>query len=376
LEWGLARSLFWVSLGFGLQRLLLNRITSSDALLSLSVTSSDPEAIPLGGAFLNKMEAIEGVEEVSPLISFSSQIVFNHLGTNVAARAIEPSYFRLAATQAKAGRLFKEGEEDRVVLSTAALQALEITDPNSIINQKITLEIFLEGEATVSAEMAEVPVTKSKAEHFLVSGVIEDEIISFAYISASQVSDLEIENYEEVKIKVADSELLDQARDKIIYSGLMVSSLSDTIEETNQVFRIIQVVLALFGAIALFVAAIGMFNTMTIALLERTREIGIMKALGATNRDVMKIFLAESMIIGFLGGASGVLIGQGGGLIVNLAINFLASRLGGQSLSIFYFPPIFIFIVIGFSTIIGFLTGLYPARHASKLSPLDALRYK
>jgi putative ABC transport system permease protein len=169
---------------------------------------------------------------------------------------------------------------------------------------------------------------------------------------------------------------MELVRDKIIAKGLLVSSLSDIIEQARKIFRIIQIVLGLFGLIALFVSAIGMFNTMTITLLERTNEIGIMRSIGVTKKDVQALFLAEAMIIGFLGGVSGVLIGLLGGELVNFIFAVLAKNFGGQVLDLFYIPNIFIVFIIIFSTLIGFFTGIYPSKRAGHLNPLEALRYK
>ena len=127
---------------------------------------------------------------------------------------------------------------------------------------------------------------------------------------------------------------------------------------------------------ALTVSAIGMFNTMTIALLERINEIGIMRSIGITRKDIKKIFLLEASIMGLFGGVSGIAIGILGGELVNIGINILAKSFGGQALDLFYSPLWFIFTVTLFSSIVGFLTGIYPSMKASKLNPLDALRYK
>lgn len=138
----------------------------------------------------------------------------------------------------------------------------------------------------------------------------------------------------------------------------------------------INIILLVFGAVALFVSAIGMFNTMTIALLERAQEIGIMKALGASRQDIRKLFLAESIIIGFLGGMFGIIIGYIGIHAVNTGVNALAKSMGGQMFDLFYIPASFIIFILVFSTAVGLLTGLYPAKRAAELNPLEALRYK
>jgi len=138
----------------------------------------------------------------------------------------------------------------------------------------------------------------------------------------------------------------------------------------------VQIVLSFFGAVALMVSAIGMFNTMTIALLERTQEIGIMKSLGASNGDIKKTFLVEAVLIGFLGGVSGILTGIGASEIFNFGVNKLAGSFGGDKVDLFYIPIEFMLMILVFSTTVGLMTGFYPARRAAKLNPLDALRYK
>jgi len=196
------------------------------------------------------------------------------------------------------------------------------------------------------------------------------------YINAGTLADFKIDNFAQLKVKCATNEVLGQIRDEISSQGFLVSSLSDTVEQANQVFRVVQLVLMIFGIIALVVSAIGMFNTMTIALLERTEEIGIMKAIGASNWSISWMFLMEASIMGFLGGLGGVILGLAGGKIFNLLINFIAQKMGGQSVVLFFSPLWFVGVIIAFATIVGFLTGFVPALRASKINPLDALRYK
>jgi putative ABC transport system permease protein len=131
-----------------------------------------------------------------------------------------------------------------------------------------------------------------------------------------------------------------------------------------------------FGVIALIVSAIGMFNTMTIALLERTTEIGVMKSIGASDLNISMIFATEATIMGFLGGLGGVVMGLATGNFFNILINTVAVRFGGEKLDLFYTPLWFIIIIISFGTIVGLMTGIIPARRASKIDPLDALKNK
>ncbi|MCK5080824.1 MAG: ABC transporter permease [Candidatus Moranbacteria bacterium] len=152
--------------------------------------------------------------------------------------------------------------------------------------------------------------------------------------------------------------------------------VSELVDQAKQVFKVVNVILVLFEAVVLIVSAIGMFNTMTIALLERTQEIGTMKALGASKFDIWKMFLTESMIIGFMGVVVGLIIGFLMSKILNFAINVLAKNFGGLTVELFYFPTWFAIFIVIFSTLVGLVTGFYPARRAAKLNALEALRYK
>jgi len=211
---------------------------------------------------------------------------------------------------------------------------------------------------------------------FKIVGIIEEENSSYVYMPLSVGDSLEIDNYSQLKVKVDTEDNLDLVRNDIMERGFMVSALSDIIEQANQIFAVVQIVLASFGVVALIVSAIGMFNTMTIALLERTQEIGIMKALGATSADIWGMFLSESIIIGFLGGLGGIIIGMLGGEAFNYGLNMLAGAMGGDKIDMFYTPVLFITVIMLFSTFVGLITGFYPARRAARINCLEALRYK
>lgn len=170
--------------------------------------------------------------------------------------------------------------------------------------------------------------------------------------------------------------------DKISALGYNVFSPQDFLQGTNTFFIILQVIFGGVGAISLLVAAIGIANTMAMAILERTREIGLMKAIGATNRDVLMIFLGESAGIGFIGGLGGVILGWSLGQLLNvLAVAYLA----GQAVQTGGPPPPTSAITtplwlpgfaLAFATLVGLLSGIYPALRAATLIPINALKYE
>lgn len=148
----------------------------------------------------------------------------------------------------------------------------------------------------------------------------------------------------------------------------------------NNFYMILQVIFGGVGAIALLVAAIGIANTMTMAILERTREIGLMKAIGATNRDVLAIFLGEASGIGFVGGLGGVIIGWLAGQGINVvAVVYLANQAqqGGMPPSVAVYTPLWLpAFALAFATLIGLVSGLYPALRAATMVPVLALKYE
>ena len=138
---------------------------------------------------------------------------------------------------------------------------------------------------------------------------------------------------------------------------------------------IIQAVLGGIGGITLLVASIGIANTMVMAIYERTREIGVMKVIGATGGDVMKMFLMEAGLIGACGGLLGLVCSLGASKLINyLAGDFMGTGMGGETYNISVIPPYLMLFALIFAFCIGIVAGLYPARRASKLSPILAIR--
>lgn len=376
---GIGTILFLVSLGFGLRKIALEKIASSDALLSLDIFSESSSPIELDKSNLEKISSLEDVAEVSPIATITAQIEIGYLSSGIVVNAVKPSYFSLSGIQAKAGNLFADGETRKIVISSATLKAFDILDYKEAIYQIASLKLYLpkaNKESDTNDNAVEEVEEINIADDFEIAGVVEDDSSAYVYMPLSDVSYLDTLVFSGAKVKVSGQDKIEKTREEIIKMGFSVSSLTDTIDEINKIFQVTQIVLSLFGAVALIVSAIGMFNTMTIALLERTQEIGIMKSLGASNKDVWKLFLFESVIIGFLGGISGVFVGISAGELFDFGINKLAASLGGEKVKIFYTPTEFVVIIIIFSTIVGFMTGLYPARRAARLNPLDALRYK
>ena len=188
------------------------------------------------------------------------------------------------------------------------------------------------------------------------------------------------EGYQGALVKVDAPERVREVQESINATGLSSYSSMDIAEGLGRVFLVIRLVLGGVGAIALLVAAFGIANTMTMAIYERTKEIGIMKAVGATNLDVLRIFLFEAGAIGVLGGVLGVLLGWLGGKGVNLALQVVLLQRQQAAPSADAPPTLIItplwlsLFAIAFAALIGLASGIYPALRAASMRPLGALR--
>jgi putative ABC transport system permease protein len=189
------------------------------------------------------------------------------------------------------------------------------------------------------------------------------------------------DGYQQLVVNVDNVDQVLDVSDQITQMGYQAYTPQSYVQGINSFFLILQVIFGGVGAIALLVAAIGIANTMAMAILERTREIGLMKAIGATNRDVLSIFLGEAAGIGFLGGLGGVLLGWSAGQVINvLALSYLTGQSvqqGGPPPSTAVYTPLWLPIfALFFATLIGLISGLYPALRAATMVPVTALKYE
>lgn len=375
---GISAILFLVSLGYGLQNVLLEKITTSDALLALdSAPSKDSEDIVvIDDEFIEVVTNIHGVAEVSPISQVTSQVRFNDLTSNISTEVIKPSFFALDGMEVDYGTILDDNVESGIVVSSSFAKIFK-QEPKEIVQKKVELDLLIPKDEE-ETEAGEEPETETVAfgTPFTVIGMIEQEE-PVVYVNVKDVErKTEIPYYSRMKVKAHHTDHLGSIRAELNAKGHTVSSLSDTVDQANKVFRVIQIILALFGVIALIVSAIGMFNTMTVTLLERTEEIGIMKSIGVSDKDILLMFVCESSIMGFFGGLAGIIIGIIEGKLFNFGLNFLAGRFGGEPVQIFHSPLWFIGLILILGTVVGFLTGLVPAKRAGSIDPLDALRYK
>ncbi len=370
---GIASIFFLVSLGYGMQKVVLDRIATSDSLLSLDVFSGDTDKNVITKEELPEIKNINGIVKFAPVITQKAKVHSGNFTTDSKINIVNSNFFRMEGVSVFSGKIFSDNDTDKAVVTKGLLDLLHI-DVDNFKNKEITIDIVIpENKKSKRDKNKKENITTKK---FKIIGFIKDGNKAGIYIPSASVSGLGFNHYNRIKIKVSSNGEINPVRKSLLEKGYLVSAISDTVDQTRKIFTVIQVVLLSFGMLALIVSAIGMFNTMTISLLERTQEIAIMKSLGASAKDIWSMFLTESILIGFLGGSLGIIIGFAGTEVFNFILNLIAVNFGGMKIDLFYIPLWFVLFIVVFSTVVGLITGFYPAKRAAALDTLEALRYK
>ncbi len=182
--------------------------------------------------------------------------------------------------------------------------------------------------------------------------------------------------YSSVSVRVKNPSQVQKVEDAIKKMGFNTFSILDASKSIQQFFKVLDVFLGIFGSLALAVAFIGIVNTLVMAILERRREIGIMKAIGASDRDIKKLFFAEAGAMGILGGIVGVALGWAIGQVINLGTNVYLKSQSFPAEHFWSVPWWLVGFALLFSFLVSLAAGLYPAGRAARLDPVQALRYE
>jgi len=364
---GFGAILFLVCLGYGLQNALIENITTSGALVSLDVLPNEQEGKYLTRDAAREMEKVESVGKIETSYNFSGRIKYGEVSSDAQAVVASQDFLDVEGVKIAEGKPL-DPKNPKQVLISSSFEKIFGRSPAELIGQKVSFSLFLPVDES-GGKAAETSIDLSGYE---IAGVTKSEEAVF-WTSGQSIPIPENTPYAKIKVQCESGESMGLVKDTISRMGFSVTSLSETIAEVNKLFRVINIVLGLFGIVTLSVSAIGMFNTMTVALLERTTEIGIMRSIGASRTDIMLMFIIESTLMGFFGGIAGVILGVLSGVSVNSAIGFAAKYFGGNPIDIFAYPLWFLGTVLLFSLVIGFVTGIGPAKRASSLDPLEAL---
>jgi ABC-type antimicrobial peptide transport system permease subunit len=260
----------------------------------------------------------------------------------------------------------KQAVVNRALLKVLGIKEEEAVGKNFSVSFIVTGDLLQDRNKKIESYPTE----------YSISAVVPDDKTPIFYVPFIDLRSLGVSNYSQVKLTVGTPEDLPKARKQVEALGYSTRSVADTVNQINNLFDTARTVSGLLGMVALSVAALGMFNTLTVSLLERTREVGLMKALGMKSYEVRELFLTESMIMGFFGGLLGLFFGFLAGELLGFVLSIFSVTKGAGYLDISYIPGMFVGVIVILSLAVGLLTGIYPAKRATKISALDALRYE
>lgn len=423
---GTAAIVVMLSLGYGMQESFQEQISNMGSVTVIEVMQSyDGGPYAMGGGrgssggtlddkVIAKFQKLEGVEAVTPEMETYLRIVSGKYVADMPVRGIYPEMMPYFVSGVQEGRLLQKDDGTNMVLGGQTIY--NFIDPKArdpwrymgpsqgepkvnVFKDKISLTFDLSygmrrapGEQS-TAQRAPV-LYKVKVVGLLQEGQMNSDYT--AYMDISQLKKLIQENaknqsgndpvskqnlaqqlqYQRARVKVQDVNYVESVQNAIKEMGFQTFSLNDILDSVQKQANTIQLILGGIGAISLLVAALGITNTMIMSIYERTREIGIMKVIGASLKDIKRLFLFEAGMIGFMGG----LLGIGISYLLSFGLNAISNNagflmgMGGGSGRISVIPLWLVLAVIGFSCLIGLVSGYYPARRAMKLSALEAIK--
>jgi len=364
---GIATVLLLVSLGYGLQYILIGKLmTTEDSLVTMEISYPSESNLFIKKANLENIKNYEEVAEVSPVADFSGEMFLSDESSILIDNSIvDPSYYRLSGSVPSIGKIPSE-KEPGIVVTSQTLAPMNLPADVSSLNKEVSFTVVYQDNVSNT-------YTESKTKTPLkISGIIEDDsLVPTAVLFSSSLTE-EPPFYTKALVRAKSTEVLEPLRDKLQKDGFFVSARIDLVTQARKFTNIVTIILGVFGITALIVSAIGMFNTMLVGFLERIYEVGILKSIGATDYDVRNLFLVESSIMGLMGGIGGIIIGVGGGKLLNLLITIFSKQFGGDSIKLFMAPWWFIGLILIFSVLIGLVSGWWPAHRAAGLSPKEA----
>ena len=363
---GIATVVVLVSLGYGLQGILLGKlITTPESLITCGASYPSDSTINIDQAKIDGVAKLGDVTKVSPVAQFGGSVAIPGAAPGlVLVNIADANYFPLSGDLPDIGKGFDAA--GGVVITSQALRLLDLPATAATLGKDVLVTAYYPsptgGNTYDVTSTSAVPITG------IVLNDAETPTIIVSNISLTTPPPY----YKQLYVEAKSDAVFGDLRSTLISQGFLISAHIDLVRQAQQVTNIITIILGVFGIAALLVSAIGMFNTMIVGFLERTYEVGVMKALGATDSDVRRLFLTEALVMGLAGGAVGVILGIGLGELFNLVVSLIARHYGGKGFALFVSPVWFILVVVGVSALIGLAAGFIPARRATLLSPKEA----
>ena len=420
---GVASLVAMLSLGVGLQQLASKKLSQSGLFDTIFVTPknsfrgmgrpqreavSDKPPRPLDEDARKEFEKLPNVIEVYPQVRFFTEVRFNNRPYGTVVAGLPESSRNSGAFDGMQGGFFSSPTANEAILQIEF--AKDLSDkPAALVGQELTLryaerQAIPAAESDSSADAAEAAAGFSVVPKELclkIVGVVETEpaagyggygnarllmpLETASTLRAAQVNDLRDivrgstsnkVTYPSLSVRAKSPSHVEALEASIKNLGFNAFSLLDASKSLRTFFSVFDLLLGIFGSLALAVATLGIVNTLVMAILERRREIGVLKALGAADSDVEQLFFLEAGVMGFVGGVFGVAFGWLLGRAITFGTNLYLKR---QNLNPIDLSSVPWWLVIGglvFAVLVSLAAGLYPASRAAKLNPIDALRYE
>jgi putative ABC transport system permease protein len=351
---------------------------------------------------LRQISALENVRDVYPNLRVPVEMTLGDFSQAVTVSGIPMSSKGEGAFQTLSyGEFFANDSDSACMLSLDMAKQVQAQDPGSVLGKSATLS-YASSRPTENGPDPQTGFNVQRVDvQCRIVGVVERDpgllptggggLVSGVMIPLSVAKKMDAEvvtnaqsflrdpsqpkSYNSLTVRVKQAQSTQDVQDRIRHLGYSAFSVSDALRGAKNAFIILDIVLSLIGSIALAVSSLGIVNTMVMSILERTREIGIMKAIGASDNDIRRIFLIEASSIGLLGGLLGIALGWTVGHVIQFGANLYIRSQGGTSVQIFSLPVWLISIAIVFSIVVSLIAGSYPAARAARLDPIQALRH-
>jgi putative ABC transport system permease protein len=418
---GVASLVAMLSLGVGLQQLASKRLSQSGLFDTILVTpkssfrgmgrpqreteSGQPPRV-LDEDARKEIATLPNVIEVYPQVRFFTEVRFNNKPFATVVAGLPDSSRNSGSFDGMQGNFFSSPTAQEAILQIEF--AKDLSDkPASLVGQELVLR-YAERQA-LPAEGGGTPSDPSgggfsvvpKELRLKIVGVVETEpaqgyggygnarllmpLATAATLRAAQVNDLRDivrdstatkTTYPSLSVRAKSPSQVEALETSIKNKGFAAFSLLDASKSLRTFFSVFDLLLGIFGSLALAVATLGIVNTLVMAILERRREIGVLKALGAADSDVQQLFFVEAGVMGLFGGLFGVLFGWLLGRALTFGTNVYLKRQNLNPIELSSVPWWLVVAALGFAVLVSLAAGLYPASRAAKLNPVDALRYE
>jgi putative ABC transport system permease protein len=381
-----------------------NNQTIAHSEHSNSPEQTGPYTQILDDDFIRYVTELEGVESAFPEVRFPAMIRFNEEEKFSLVQVLPAYVCQSGLLKLRAGRPYTPADSNALIISDTLLRRMKAREPETVIGKQIeistlTVDLGLSNLPNIVSFLRGTGLPFSRQSYqFTIVGVTEKmgfagpmpvrsdvfiapvESENMKKLSLTSIWDLfqssrQARGYSMVNIKLSSTKYIEPVKEKMEDMGFRTFALIDHLEEIKTGFIFMNIFLFAIGMIAITVAALGIINTMVMSILERYREIGIMKAVGATDGDVKKIFLFESGAIGFLGGILGLALGWLVSMLINQIVNYFMVKQGAPHMDYFSFRWWLCLGAIVFSILISLTAGVYPTMRAARVDPVVALRH-